>query len=157
MIFMHRFRVKAAVEDVAEFHRGSASMAAITPPPIIVRVHSAPDKLKSGDRMDFTLWAGPIPVRWTACIEDASEEGFTDRQLSGPSGSWVHRHGVRGIGDDLWLVGDSIFPRQSILATALGGIRVATAVKGSFAREKASRHAHGPWYNNAQFHKGGTQ
>ena len=108
MIFQHRFSVKAAIEDVAEFHHGSASMAAITPPPIIVRMHSAPDKLKSGDRMDFTLWAGPIPIRWTACIEDASEEGFTDRQLSGPFGSWVHRHSFERVDESTTEVVDRI-------------------------------------------------
>jgi len=67
-------------------------MAAITPPPIIARIHAAPETLASGDRMDFTLWAGPIPIRWLACIEDASARGFTDRQLSGPFETWVHRH-----------------------------------------------------------------
>lgn len=92
MRFEHRFRVRAAVEDVAEFHSRAASMAAITPPPIIARIHAAPERLVSGDRMDFTLWAGPIPIRWRACIEDASPRGFTDRQLSGPFATWAHRH-----------------------------------------------------------------
>jgi len=31
----------------------------------------------------------------------------------------------------LWLVGDSVFPGQSILAAALGGVRVAEAVERS--------------------------
>ena len=35
------------------------------------------------------------------------------------------------LGRRLWLVGDSIFPGQSILATALGGQRVAQAVLSS--------------------------
>ncbi len=74
-------------------------MAAITPPPIVVRVHAAPAELKSGDRMDFTLWAGPVPIRWLASIEDASERGFTDRQVRGPFGSWTHRHGFERAGD----------------------------------------------------------
>ena len=67
-------------------------MGAITPPPMIVRVHAAPAELKTGDQMDFTLWAGPFPIHWVACIEDASDAGFTDRQLRGPFGSWAHRH-----------------------------------------------------------------
>ncbi len=33
------------------------------------------------------------------------------------------------VADGIWLVGDSIFPGQSILATALGGARVASAVQ----------------------------
>ena len=38
------------------------------------------------------------------------------------------------LGNGLWLVGDSIFPGQSVLATALGGTRVAHAVLGSIPR-----------------------
>jgi ligand-binding SRPBCC domain-containing protein len=83
-------------------------MAAITPPPMIVRVHSAPAELKSGDRMDFTLWAGPVPIRWVACIEDASEWGFTDRQLRGPFGSWAHRHAFERVDDRTTEVVDRI-------------------------------------------------
>jgi ligand-binding SRPBCC domain-containing protein len=67
-------------------------MPAITPPPMIVRVHAAPERLGSGDEMDFTLWAGPVPLRWVARIEQASEAGFTDRQLRGPFAAWAHRH-----------------------------------------------------------------
>jgi len=33
------------------------------------------------------------------------------------------------LGPHLWLVGDSIFPGQSVLATALGGMRVAESMK----------------------------
>jgi ligand-binding SRPBCC domain-containing protein len=42
--------------------------------------------------MDFTMWAGPVPVRWVARIEDVSPEGFTDRQVKGPFTRWQHRH-----------------------------------------------------------------
>jgi ligand-binding SRPBCC domain-containing protein len=92
MRFAHRFRVKTPMAAVAEFHSRSASMPAITPPPMIVRVHAAPERMTSGDRMDFTLWVGPIPVRWVARIEEASPEGFTDRQIRGPFAAWAHRH-----------------------------------------------------------------
>lgn len=92
MRFTHTFRVNAPQSAVADFHSRSASMPAITPPPMIVRVHAAPPRLTTGDVMDFTLWAGPIPVRWVARIEDASVEGFTDRQVAGPFAAWAHRH-----------------------------------------------------------------
>ncbi|MGQ9491566.1 MAG: SRPBCC family protein [Anaerolineae bacterium] len=92
MRFTHTFRVNAPQSAVADFHSRSASMPAITPPPMIVRVHAAPPQLTTGDVMDFTLWAGPIPVRWVARIEDASVEGFTDRQVAGPFAAWEHRH-----------------------------------------------------------------
>jgi phytoene dehydrogenase-like protein len=32
------------------------------------------------------------------------------------------------LGTNLWMVGDSVFPGQSVAATALGGLRVASAI-----------------------------
>lgn len=119
MRFEHRFSVRASVEAVAEFHGRPASMADITPPPLIVRVQSAPAALKSGDQMDFTLWAGPLPIRWSACIEDASVHGFTDRQLSGPFASWAHRHTFERVDDRTTDVVDRVeatFSRQPLWA-----------------------------------------
>jgi ligand-binding SRPBCC domain-containing protein len=92
MKFHHRFVVEASLGEVAAFHQKSGSMKAITPPPIIVRIHSAPDELADGDEMAFTLWMGPLPFRWRARIENVTENGFTDRQLSGPFADWVHEH-----------------------------------------------------------------
>jgi C-3',4' desaturase CrtD len=40
------------------------------------------------------------------------------------------------LGRNLWLVGDSIFPGQSVLATALGGARVAAAVISQRSRSR---------------------
>jgi len=92
MIYRHRFQVRSSLERVAEFHSRSASMAAITPPPIIIRVQHAPPVLGEGDEMNFTMWLGPFPLHWLARIEAVSPDGFTDRQLSGPFAEWVHRH-----------------------------------------------------------------
>ncbi len=92
MKYSHRFLVAAPLAAVAEFHRQSRSMAAITPPPMIVRVHEAPSQLGEGDEMAFTLWLGPLPMRWRARIEQVSSTGFVDRQISGPFAAWVHQH-----------------------------------------------------------------
>jgi ligand-binding SRPBCC domain-containing protein len=92
MKYSHRFRVHASLAKVAEFHSRSASMPTITPPPIIVRVQRAPAVLAEGDEMDFTMWLGPLPLRWLARIEAVSPNGFSDRQLLGPFAEWVHRH-----------------------------------------------------------------
>lgn len=99
MKFKHTFRVNAPQSAVADFHSQSASMPAITPPPMVVRVHAAPERMGSGDTMDFTLWAGPLPVRWVARIEDASPAGFVDRQMRGPFAAWAHRHSFVRVDD----------------------------------------------------------
>jgi ligand-binding SRPBCC domain-containing protein len=90
MRFENRFHVDAPREAVAAFHASAGSLPAITPTPICV--HDAPDVLASGDEITFTLWVGPIPVRWHGRVENLSVEGFDDVQLAGPFGAWRHRH-----------------------------------------------------------------
>jgi ligand-binding SRPBCC domain-containing protein len=92
MRYEHSFRVNAPIAAVAQFHSSASSLTAITPPPFVMRVNSAPPVLGESDTMDFTMWAGPVPVRWVARIEDVSPEGFTDRQVKGPFTRWQHRH-----------------------------------------------------------------
>jgi ligand-binding SRPBCC domain-containing protein len=108
MKFQHRFQVQAPLPAVAAFHRQSASMGAITPPPVIVRVHQAPAILNSDDEMAFTLWLGPLPLHWVARVEEVTPTGFVDRQLSGPFGAWVHRHTFRPVTADSTEVIDEI-------------------------------------------------
>ena len=108
MEYKHRFEVKAPLAAVAEFHAQSASMAAITPPPVVVRIHSAPARLDDGDEMDFTMWLGPLPLRWLARIEDVGPSGFTDRQLRGPFQEWVHRHTFVSVDEATTAVVDEI-------------------------------------------------
>lgn len=106
MRFKRRFRVQASCADVAHFHQSAASLRAITPAPM--QVHAAPDPLKDGDEIIFTVWLGPIPVRWHGRIEGTSAEGFTDTQISGPFGSWHHRHNFIAISDGVTEVYDVV-------------------------------------------------
>jgi ligand-binding SRPBCC domain-containing protein len=92
MKFQHRFRVRASLAAVAEFHSQTASLSVLTPPPVIVRIHRAPTVQHVGDEVDFSMWFGPLPVRWLAQIEQVSDSGFVDRQVRGPFRAWVHRH-----------------------------------------------------------------
>ena len=108
MNYRHSFRVRAPLVRVAQFHSRAASMAAITPPPIIARIHQAPAVLNEGDEMSFTLWLGPLPLRWLARIEAVSAEGFTDRLLRGPFAEWVHRHSFKPVDDYTTEVVDEI-------------------------------------------------
>lgn len=108
MKFQHRFEVEAPVAAVAAFHRQSASMGAITPPPVIVRVHQAPAILNNQDEMAFTLWLGPLPIHWVARIEEVTPTGFVDRQVQGPFHTWIHRHTFRSLTTDRTEVIDEI-------------------------------------------------
>ncbi len=88
------------MQAVAEFHSYPDAMAAITPPPIFVQVHQAPPRVAEGQQMDFTMWLGPLPLRWQARFEDVTAAGFVDRMVQGPLAAWSHRHSFVAVDDD---------------------------------------------------------
>ncbi len=108
MNYRHSFQVGAPLAVVRDFHRKAASMPAITPPPLSVRLHHAPDVLGEGDEMDFSLGICPISMRWVARIESISTNGFTDRQVRGPFAEWVHRHSFIALDSQKTAVVDEI-------------------------------------------------
>ncbi|GAB4569604.1 MAG: hypothetical protein Kow0077_02400 [Anaerolineae bacterium] len=108
MRFSHRFRVRAPLDRVADFHRRASALHAITPPLMFMRVHHAPAELQEGDVMDFSMWLGPIPVRWVARIEQVTEKSFVDRQVQGPFKAWAHTHSFIPVDDSVTEVRDEI-------------------------------------------------
>jgi ligand-binding SRPBCC domain-containing protein len=122
MRFHHSFEVHAPLQEVADFHRHAVALTGITPPPIIVQVHRAPDPIQEGDEIEFTTWLGPLPIRWHSRIEAMSVEGFTDRQLEGPFRTWVHRHQFHPVSDTRTEVRDEIeySPRPHLLWGPVG-------------------------------------
>ncbi len=113
MIYRHHFQVNTSLTRVVEFHQQSASMAAITPPPMIVKIHQAPVVLAEGAEMNFTIWLGPFPAHWLARIENVTPNGFTDRQMRGPFAEWVHRHTFSAVDAHTTAVTDEINLRLS--------------------------------------------
>jgi ligand-binding SRPBCC domain-containing protein len=111
MKYRHQFRVRAPLTAVAEFHTQSASMGAITPPPIIVRVTRAPARVREGDEMAFTMWLGPVPLKWVAHIDNVSGRGFNDRQVNGPFQDWTHRHTFAALSEATTEVRDEVQAR----------------------------------------------
>ncbi len=108
MRFRRRFEVAAPAAAVAEFHRSRASLEAITPPFVPLRVERAPERLAAGDEMVLRMWLGPVPVRWVARVEESGPGGFVDRQVEGPFRSWRHRHGFRALAEGRTEVVDEI-------------------------------------------------
>jgi ligand-binding SRPBCC domain-containing protein len=113
MQYRHQFTVQAPQRAVADFHRRADSMGAITPPPVIVQVHSAPEVLVEGDKMDFTMWLGPLPIRWEAAIEQTTPVSFVDRMVRGPFKSWKHLHTYIAIDDHATSVIDEVHAELS--------------------------------------------
>ena len=113
MNYEHRFRVQAALSRVRNFHSRAESMAAITPPPVFVKMRSTPATLNENDIMDFTMWMGPLPIHWTARIERVTETGFSDRQMRGPFAFWLHRHTFAAVNEQTTEVVDEITVKLS--------------------------------------------
>lgn len=73
--------------------------------------------------MTFTIWLGPLPVRWTAIFSEVGEDGFTDTQLQGPYRSWIHRHRFRPLDENNTEIHDVITAELGLsrwTAVALG-------------------------------------
>lgn len=92
LTFTYTFQVKAPLATVAEFHRSATALKKLSPPPLFVQLHRV-DVQAEGAIADFTLWFGPLPVRWVAVHSEVDAlHGFTDTQQSGPLAAWRHTH-----------------------------------------------------------------
>jgi ligand-binding SRPBCC domain-containing protein len=90
--YNHRVIVNSPRDRVVEFHRDARALKRLTMPPVWVQIHSV-EPISENSKADFTLWLGPIPVRWVALHSLANQvDGFTDIQIRGPFTRWVHRH-----------------------------------------------------------------
>ncbi len=98
-IFDYRFDVHASLKDVRDFHHDTSALKRLTPPPTIVQLHDI-EPLAEGSVSQFTLWVGPLPLRWTALHKDVSERGFTDVQTKGPAQKWAHTHSFHSVADN---------------------------------------------------------
>ncbi len=106
--FSHRFTVRASLEQVAAFHSDSRALRRLTPPPVIVQFNDV-EPLGEGSLADFTMWMGPIPVRWVAKHTQFDPlHGFTDTQVSGPFKAWIHRHSFQPMDDQTTSVIDEV-------------------------------------------------
>ena len=90
-VFNYKFKVDAPLSAVSEFHSDTSALKRLTPPPTVVHLHEI-EPLEEGSISKFTLWVGPLPLRWTAEHRDVSEHGFTDVQTDGPAKRWEHTH-----------------------------------------------------------------
>ena len=89
--FDYTFTVPASLETVRAFHHDTRVLKKLTPPPVFAQIHSY-EPLAEDSRAEFTLWFGPLPLRWVAVHSDVSEHGFTDTQVQGPLARWQHTH-----------------------------------------------------------------
>ena len=105
--FDFQFTVNAPRALVAAFHHDTRILKKLSPPPMFVQIHSF-EPLADRSLADFTLWFGPIPLRWRARHSNVSESGFTDTQEEGPMAYWQHRHQFESVGPTHTIVREHI-------------------------------------------------
>ena len=98
-VFNFRFTVRAPIGAVRRFHSDTSALKRLTPPPTVVQLHKI-EPLAEGSVSKFTLWLGPIPLKWTAVHRDVTEMGFTDVQTDGPAKKWEHTHSFLSLTND---------------------------------------------------------
>lgn len=106
-IFDYSFTVDAPLAVVRDFHRDTSALRLLTPPPTCVRIHSV-EPMAEGSVSRFTLWVGPLPLRWTAVHRNVSDRGFTDVQAEGPAAKWEHTHTFTPLSDQVTRIDEHI-------------------------------------------------
>lgn len=96
--FNYSFTVAAPRPAVTAFHHDTRVLKRLSPPPLFVQLHRF-EPLAENAEASFTMWFGPIPLRWRAVHTDVGPGGFTDTQLSGPLARWQHRHRFTALDD----------------------------------------------------------
>ena len=106
--FDFTFTVRAPLAAVAEFHRDPGVLKKLTMPPIAIEVHEV-QPLAENSTADFTLWMGPLPIRWRARHTGVDPlHGFRDTQVHGPMKRWVHDHAFSDEGDSVTRIHEHI-------------------------------------------------
>ncbi len=97
-VFERTSLIAASLDAVKRFHEEPRALAALTPPPIFMRVHRDARRSISDGEIEFTLWFGPLPLRWLARHEPGpTPDSFADLQLKGPLAYWRHEHIFREV------------------------------------------------------------
>jgi ligand-binding SRPBCC domain-containing protein len=92
--FEHRSTIKdTTAEAVLAWHEHPNAFQRLTPPPVFIQVHRREMPSIRDGEVEFTMWMGPIPVRWMAQhAAGPIETSFIDRQIAGPLQNWEHTH-----------------------------------------------------------------
>ena len=98
-IFETTFTVNAPLEAVAAFHADTSALKILNPPFVFVQLHRV-DPMAEGSISEFTLWMGPLPIRWRAVHSGVGSNGFTDTLEDGPMASWRHTHQFEAIDEE---------------------------------------------------------
>ncbi|MEM6277985.1 MAG: TIGR01777 family oxidoreductase [Verrucomicrobiota bacterium] len=89
--FQQQSTIEAPVEELRDWHFREGAFSRLNPPWERAEVVESFTELKDGARAVIEVGMGPLKQQWIADHE-LIDNGFLDRQKSGPFASWEHRH-----------------------------------------------------------------
>ena len=103
-VFEKSSAIDASVDAMLRFHESPTALSKLTPPPIIMRIRRDDRKSIREGEIAFTLWLGPLPIRWLARHEPGpTAHSFADTQVEGPMAHWRHEHIFTPVADGVQL------------------------------------------------------
>lgn len=150
---VHEKELPFPVERVWDWHMRPGALERLMPPWEDARVVGREGGIESGGTVHLRLRRGPLKVDFKVRHTDF-EPGrlFTDEQLAGPMGSWVHRHEFEPRDSGACLIRDRISydPPLGAATAALAGTTLEAEMKRLFrfrnqrlARDLARHAAYG--------------
>jgi ligand-binding SRPBCC domain-containing protein len=92
-VFQSTTLIPTSLAAITAFHTAPAALSRLTPPPLLVQIIRDGRLSLTAGEVEFILWFGPLPVRWTARHEPGPiPTSFVDRMLVGPMATWEHQH-----------------------------------------------------------------
>ena len=133
-VFQRVFEVKAPLAEVAAFHDDARSLAAITPPPVRVKIVRFDAPVHAGSKVIFKLMLGPLGVTWDGEIDQyAPQQFFRDIMHHGPFGAWQHTHSFSVTPDGTQVADRVVYePPFGLLGKLLDPILVRPSLKYLF-------------------------
>ena len=103
-LFLKSSIIDTTLEAITDFHKDPRALAHLTPPPIFMRLHRDDRRSLTEGEIEFTLWFGPLPIRWIARHEAGpTPSSFADMQVKGPLAYWRHEHIFAEVSDGIEL------------------------------------------------------
>ena len=135
----HSSILEATPGEAWAWHRAPGALERLVPPWERVEVVSRLGGIEAGGRVELRVGRAPFAFRMTVRHRDAAPgRGFTDEQVEGPFGRWVHEHRMEAEGPGRCRLTDRVEFETSLgpVATLSDG-----SVRRRLKRALAYRHA----------------
>lgn len=135
--FERSTRIQAPASALREWHFQEGAFEKLTPPWENARLIESPGPLTDGARAVIEIRMGPFRKKWVA-EHEITEDGFIDRQVTGPFAFWEHHHRFLPLDESASQLVDSI--RYRLPFGILGRIFGTPFVRAKLDRMFRYRH-----------------